>query len=276
MTTGMADDRKNIVWIASYPKSGNTWVRFLVCNLVFGLQQSASALNELAPDVHELGTDVELPPTPCFMKTHFSFSPRLPFAAHTAAAIYVVRHPADVLVSNFHYSRRSGAVAKDSIKQDFDAYVERYLASRGDPRWLGLGVGAWADNIGSWILCEQQFPVLALRYEDLLGNCAAGAQQICAFLGINRTEREIQEASAGASFARMKEIEESDIRNRSLGIFYKPYLQESIGAGLRFMRSGKPGEGGQALSPQQQQRLATTFGPVMQQLGYAHEDTLPA
>src|SRR5882757_11182682 len=45
---------RSVVWIASYPKSGNTWLRFLICNLAFGPVESAAQLNQLAPDLHEL------------------------------------------------------------------------------------------------------------------------------------------------------------------------------------------------------------------------------
>src|SRR5579884_3895517 len=99
---------RNVIWLASYPKSGNTWLRFLVCNLVFGLQDSAETLNRLAPDLHELTELPQLPEATVFMKTHFPFSQLMPLADHTAAALYIVRHPADVMLSNFHYARRRG------------------------------------------------------------------------------------------------------------------------------------------------------------------------
>ena len=66
----------------------------------------------------------------------------------------------------------------------------------------------------------------------------------------------------------MREIEEADIRSQNVGIFYKPYLQQSIGAGLRFMRAGKSGEGARVLSAEQRQLVVATFGPLMRELGY--------
>src|SRR5271166_938951 len=94
---------QSIIWIASYPKSGNTWVRFLACNLLFGRQVSAAALNALVPDLHEMQAATDPAPRG-LLKTHFAYSPDLPCARYTAAAIYVVRNPADVLASNFFYS----------------------------------------------------------------------------------------------------------------------------------------------------------------------------
>ena len=253
---------RTIVWIVSYPKSGNTWVRFLVCNLVFGPQSSADALSQLAPDIHELAAVPDPPAAPVFMKTHFPFSPALPLAGHTAGAIYIVRHPADVMLSNFHYSKRA------ETETTLDRYVHEYLAARGDPRWRQLRMGTWDEHVRSWLAIKPPFPVLPLRYEDMLSDCLHAARQICSFLGLPRTDEEVQRAVAASSFTRMKEIEEADIRSRSVGIFYKPYLQESIGSGLRFMRAGRAGEAAQVLSPEQRRLLSAAFGPLMRELGY--------
>jgi hypothetical protein len=266
----MSVTAKNIVWIVSYPKSGNTWVRLLVCNLVFGPQQSGTALNALVPDLHELGPAVGPPASPVFLKTHFPFSTALPLAPYTAGAIYVVRDPADVMLSNFYYSRRSGAVtASDSM--ELDQYVDQYLTSRGDPRWIKLHMGTWDQHVRTWLVAKHPFPVLLIRYEDLLADCAQAARRICSFLTIARSASEIDRAVTGVSFQRMREIEESDIRAHNVGIFYKPYLRQSIDAGLRFMRAGKSGEAGLLLSASQRQRVATAFGSVMQGLGYRSE-----
>jgi hypothetical protein len=258
---------RSVVWLASYPKSGNTWLRFLVCNLVFGPQDSAAALNQLAPDIHELGPNLAVPATPVLMKTHFAFGPSLPLAAHTAAAIYVVRHPADVLVSNFHYAQRSGSAAPDPA--GFDRFASEFLAKGGDPRWIRLGIGRWDENVRSWLAPGHPFPVLKLRYEDLLAEPHAGAQRICEFLGLDKTPPEVERAVAGASFERMRSIEESDIRSKKVGVFFKPYLQSTIDSGLRFMRSGKAGEGARRLSDEQRRAVTAGFGPLMAELGYS-------
>jgi len=260
--------RRGFIWIASYPKSGNTWVRFLVCNLVFGVQDSAAELNRLAPDIHELGAVPALPEQPVLMKTHFPSTAALALGAETAGAIYVVRNPGDVMLSNYHYSRRRGDETAHEAAA-FERYVGQFLAARGDPRWIALHMGTWDDHVRGWLQVRHAFPVLPLRYEDLLADPQRGAAQICSFLGLTRSDEALALAVRGASFQRMREIEEADIRARKVGIFYKPYLQPSIDAGLRFMRAGQSGEGSRALSAPLRARLAGTFGPLMQELGYA-------
>jgi hypothetical protein len=258
---------RTIVWIASYPKSGNTWLRFLACNLIFGPQDSAAALNELAPDLHELRVIPEPPRQRLLMKTHFPYSVRLPLVDSTAAALQVVRHPADVMLSNFHYSRRSGAHA-NAQQAELDAYVERFIAEGGDPRWTKLGMGTWEENVRSWSSGPPPFPVLRLRYEDLLADTLGAAQTLCNFLGLERSAAQVSAAVDGASFANMRRIEEADVRAQRVGIFYKPYLRDSIDSGLRFMRSGKSGEAARTLSPDQRLRMERVLGAQMRELGY--------
>jgi aryl sulfotransferase len=259
---------RTIVWIASYPKSGNTWVRFLVCNLVFGPIDSAVTLSRLAPDLHELRAIPGPPAQPTLMKTHFPYTGNLPLAAHTAGAIYVVRDPADVMLSNFHYARRSGASAAE-VTDALDRYVDSYLDARGDPRWLKLGMGSWEENVRSWIGNKRDFPVVCVRYEDLLTEGVKVAGILCKCLGITRSPEEIAKAVDGACFRRMREIEEADISAQRVGIFYKPYLREPIEAGLRFMRAGRSGESFHVLSEEQRRRVDAVFGSIRRELGYA-------
>jgi hypothetical protein len=260
------ENPRNIVWIASYPKSGNTWVRFMACNLLFGTQSSAAALNTMSPDIHEWGSE-RLADHSGLVKTHFYYSPMLPLTERTAAAIYVVRQPADVLLSNFHYSQRSSSGSAPAADA-FDRYLDRFLRHRGDPRWIERGMGSWEENVRSWLDARSNVPVLLVRYEDL----HAGAQQVCAQLaqlfGLRRSAEQIDEAVGNSSFEKMREVEDADIREQRVGIFYKPYLQGSLDAGQRFMRSGVVGEAQRCLTPAQRASIAEVFGPTMRQLGY--------
>jgi hypothetical protein len=256
-----------ITWIASYPKSGNTWVRFMACNLLFGRQESAESLAALIPDVHELGEHAGAPLPAALLKTHFPFSPVLPHGPNTAAALYVVRHPADVLVSNYFYSQRSQRMAESS-SADFDRYVDTFIEHRGDPRWIQLGMGSWEENVRSWLEPGTEFPVVRLRYEDLIEDPATGCRAIARLLRPGSAEHEISNAVENSSFERMREIERADVRAQRVGIFYKPYLQASFDAGMRFMRRGMVGDGRARLSGAQRERLNGVFGPLLDHLGY--------
>jgi len=265
----MAGEQRDIVWIASYPKSGNTWVRFLACNLLYGPQQSASALNALAPDIHESGRQLVTAAYRGLVKTHFAYSPELPLAQRTAAAIQIVRDPADVLASNFHYARRRGDDLGDA-RTAFDRYVEAFILHRGDPRWIRFGMGTWEENVTSWLEARHKFPVLSLKYEDMAANPRQACRSLAQLLRPTASPDEIEQAIANSTFERMREVEDADIRDKRIGIFYKPYLQESIDSGLRFMRRGAPGEGAARLNPKQRAGMAAAFRPLLSQLGYSH------
>jgi len=257
---------RNIVWIASYPKSGNTWVRFMLCNLLFGRQESAAALGTLAPDIHEI-TPEALTAHAGLVKTHFAYSAALPAADRTAAAIYVVRHPADVLVSNYYYAQRSAGAASES-RVDFDRYVDRFVECGGDPRWRQFGMGSWEENVRSWIGARGEIRVLAIRYEDLSADPRKIGGLLAKYLRSASTGQEIDAAVANSSFARMRELEDADIQAQRVGIFYKPYLQAAIDSGRRFMRSGAVGDGSRLLTLEQRSRVANRFGTLLGELGY--------
>ncbi len=256
------------MWIASYPKSGNTWLRFLTCNLVFGGIDTAAKLDWFAPDLHELRGTVNLPAQRVFMKTHFPYSAALPLGERSAAAIYVVREPGDVMLSNYHYAKRTAAVTDDG-EAAFTRYVDAFIAAGGDPRWLELQMGSWESNIRSWIDSPPPFPVLRIRYEDMLEDGCKVARALCDFLGIRRTPEAIRAAVEGASFERMRAIEEADIQAQRAGIFFKPHLQKSIAAGLRFMRRGTSGGADGMMSDDQRRRFDAVFGAPRRRLGYA-------
>lgn len=257
-----------VLWIASYPKSGNTWVRFLVCNLLHGPVDSAATLNRWVPDVHELrGAELAAPAAPVMMKTHYPYSAALPLVSHTAGAIYVVRDPADVLLSNYHYRKRSGAATADD-EPDFERYLDTFIAAQGDPRWRQLGMGSWSDNVRSWLATTHPFPVLRIRYEDLLADGLTIAALLSRSLGLPPAPERLARAVEASSFTNLRRIEEADITARRTGIFYKPYLQAPIDAGLRFMRAGRSGESRERMSPHQWQRFNAAFGAIRQELGY--------
>jgi hypothetical protein len=82
------------------------------------------------------------------------------------------------------------------------------------------------------------------------------------------TDEELRQAVLNSSFSRMREIERADIREKRVGIFYKPYLQASIDSGSRFMRRGVVGDGSARLTADQRMRLRAQFEPLLRDLGY--------
>ncbi len=261
------DPAGKIIWIASYPKSGNTWVRWMLCNLMEGRLESASRMTKIIPDIHDMKLPIPAPPHNVMVKTHFPYGPPLPLIEHTAAAVYVIRHPMDVLASNLEYAARAGRTApEDSVAAN--KYIDDFIAHRGDPRWIHLRFGELAQHVHSWLDQRPRLPILLLRYEDMLKDTLHAATQLNNFLHLEKAPEELRQAVEDSSFDRMKQVEEADIRNKRDGVFYTPRIQATLDSGRRFMQHGRSGRGSEILSAQQRQRFVEVFGPLMRELNY--------
>src|SRR5262245_186581 len=101
-----------IHWLASFPKSGNTWVRFLLYHYFYGDIADSRAIGSRIPDIHAGDFDRASTLTRTqLVKTHWGLSPQMPHVDRTAGAIYIVRRPQDVLWSMLNYYRLRDAKA---------------------------------------------------------------------------------------------------------------------------------------------------------------------
>jgi aryl sulfotransferase len=264
-----------VIWLASYPKSGNTWVRFLVANLLAGSAlETTERLQGLVPDIHDrmsasdrrswLGQPVQL------AKTHLVHRAGPPFSGATDGFIYIVRNPLDVLASamNFRALTRPGS-APGGADTSPGEYAERFLASGGDPVWIGEGFGTWAEHVRSWREASAEHHHVWVRYEDMLADPHAEAGRVASFLGLHGDDGAVRAAVEASSFERMAAIERREAAERRAGFFGSRHMARGgAGAGVWFMHRGAGGGGRLVLSPQQVARAERSFGPLMRELGY--------
>ncbi|MEZ6242662.1 MAG: sulfotransferase domain-containing protein [Phycisphaerales bacterium] len=197
-----------ITWIASYPKSGNTWVRFLLHNALHEPTDELTLVEERIPYVLRV-RDRYRPESERedLLKTHLLRRDEHPFVAHTRRAIYVIRDPRDVLMSNLNYRRLRRSEAETGVREMTDAdYARAFIDAGGDPVWAGNQLGTWADNAESWAR-GAGFPVLLVRYEDLGADAHAELARMLAFLERPTDEGVIARAVETSSFARLREGE---------------------------------------------------------------------
>ena len=184
------------VFIVSYPRSGNTWVRFLVGNLIASSPTTFANVDERVPDIYK--TDIETlsrSQRPRYLKSHETVDSRYP------TVIYVVRDPRDVLVSYYHYKMRLNRIpdghsiagfAKGFIKGSLDSF------------------GSWADHVSGWLNSrEGSSGFLLVRYEDLLEYPYRETERITDFLGISCSQARVRQAVEQASFSQMRQLEET-------------------------------------------------------------------
>lgn len=262
----------DVVWLASYPKSGNTWLRFLIANLLAGDLPDSRALQVAIPDAHRV-EDLGAGRGTRLVKTHWLFE-HLPPRHTTRGFIYIVRNPFDVIASNFRFAmlgadpaalnRPAAEVAR--LRAD---YVDRFLEHRGDPRWIGLGFGTWDQHVASWRAAADRLPSLRLRYEDLLADAFPAVERIARFLGIERDPAALRTAIERSSFATMRALEEREIRDRRPGLFWGDQRDPARAAGHRFIAKAGRDLGRDEFDPAVRERIAQTFARELRALGYA-------
>ncbi len=254
----------SITWLASYPKSGNTWLRFLLANIIAGGPPSSSAeVSRLIPDIHRPG-EADAASGDVFIKTHFMRTDSHPRIDETARAVHIVRHPRDVLLSALNYRRMEGVIEDMTDER----YARVFIASAGDPLWARLGYGSWVQHAASWSQTTA-WPVLTIRYEDLKADTPGTLARVLGFIGRDATRDEIDRAVAQSAFEKLRALEIRERSSRGPTIF--PGSKADMKSGRFFFNKGATGQSLDTIGAGLDAELAARFGPAMSRLGYASD-----
>lgn len=276
--------RSGIVWLASYPKSGNTWTRTFLHNLVHVTSgemqaQQINELNQFSTGSASLALFEEIlgfaPTTKhqdqiaaararvqqyiadaveglIFLKTHQALVKdrghvTINFAV-TAGAIYIVRNPLDVAIS---YSHHLGQSIDDTI-----AFMNLQNAETSSSKKQVYEVyGSWSQHVLSWT--RKPHPAIyVMRYEDMLNDPKKTFSALARHLLFKPSDGQLADAIDRSSFERLREQEEKD------GFRERPEGAE------RFFREGRAGQWKEVLTPAQIQRVVDAHGEQMQRFGY--------
>lgn len=185
------------VFIVSYPKSGNTWTRFLIANLVYPNERASFAnINQLVPDPEALSRRaLDSLPRPRYIKSHQYFDPRYP------KVIYVVRDPRDVALSHYHFQRKRKVLADgDPIEPFVSRFVHGSTSS----------YGSWGENVAGWLATRNgSNAFLLVRYEDMIARPNEELRRVSSYLRIEPDEARIQQAVQRSSADEMRIMERS-------------------------------------------------------------------
>ena len=227
-----------IIWLASYPKSGNTWLRFMLYAALYGPPQRSADVPAKIQDIHRpMPTDLDSQ-GPHYIKTHFAFTDQHPKLDQTLKAIHIIRNPRDVLLSALNYHRLNAITSAQLSSKD---YAKIFIANKGDPQYLQLGFGTWHEHARSW-RNTNRFPVLPLRYEELKSDPYQQLKAILEFLEIERTEDEIDQAVKASSFDQMRALEIREKTTEKIDDLSKRLFvgsQDATRKGIYFMNKGK-------------------------------------
>ena len=254
--TVLPEDR----FLVSYPRSGSTWTRFLIGNLVYTDEPVTFANLELRLPSIYLCQDRRLrrQPRPRLLTSHECFDPRY------KNIIYVVRDPRDVAVSYYHYCVKNRHIP---VGYPMDDFVSRYVAVEVHPaydRW-----GSWADHVMSWLAMRRDHSdFLFLRYESMLDNPERELAKVASLLGIDATPERLRRAVQLSSADQMRNLEKTQ---------HHLWTQtNSTRAEIPFVRAASSGGWRSTLPESSVSKIEAAWGSVMQSLGYTLSRDLPS
>jgi len=277
---------KNLIWIASYPKSGNTWMRSLLTALIYTndgifnfellpkidqfekksnfsfLKKSQSIdfdnLDKMAivsKYWHEAQENLNYSDL-IFLKTHSSNYnyKNLKYANlnKTRGCIYLVRDPRDVAIS---YSKFMGC----SIDETIDYMLGPARQIWNQEKTVGIIISRWDYHIASWLNLDT--PKIFIRYEDLLNNTKKILNELIQFIqgplkiNIESNEKKIENIIKTTSFALLKNKENKD--------GFKEASKNSP-----FFREGKSMQWKKTLNYDQIEKIESNLGEYMKKFKY--------
>jgi len=243
------------LFIASYPRSGNTWTRFLISNLVHPDEPSTFAnIESRIPEIY-FNPDRRMRnlPRPRILKSRECFEPQY------SRIIYIVRDPRDVAVSFYHHNVKAGNLPDN---YPMELFIRRFIAAEFDRKW-----GSWSDHVSSWLALREDRPeFLLLRYENMKTDPIRELQRICSFLRhnsfppIDTSFPALERAVELSSCERMRKLEMTEGK--------KWVLTKDTRHDKPFVRTGIAGGWKKTLSPDAVASIEAAWGPLMHRLGY--------
>jgi hypothetical protein len=271
-----------LVWLASHPKSGSTWLRFQLHHLLHGPPGSSADVNRGMPSIHD---EDPAPWTAALqvggvMLSHKAPGPHLARLPPGDGVILLVRHPADAVLSDARffaltqldaYVQSKGRTVDQATDADIQHLLGLYLGGllqQGSvPKQRRLGFGSWGEHAAGWLQTVAGRPHVVLRYEDLQRDGEAELRRVCVFLRRPLAPPALRAAVAGSHLSAMKAMQEREITARTPGRFYEARHAGAYKKGLRFVSQGRVGQG-LRLPPAALERLGALWAEPMARLGY--------
>lgn len=238
------------VFLACYPKSGSTWLRFQLYEALSGQPAEFGSVNDAFRAIGEhFDAPRLLPGGGRLIGTHESYRPEY------HKVLYIVRDVRDVALSQFPREQHMGVGSKT-----LDDYLLRLMT--GHKRH-----GAWHEHVLSYMDSDlaAHGKLLLVRYEDLRQRTEETLTRALEFLGASADRYAIQQAIANNSLEAMRVKED---RVHSLGIKVRRHPHKSSQEGRRFVRTGLVGGWHDKLTPQQLALIEQYAGGALARLGY--------
>jgi hypothetical protein len=234
-------------FLVSYPKSGNTWVKFMLAELLSGREADFDRDSTIIADVGaHRATPGVLPGGGRLIKSHEPYSgPRKRFYRK---AIYLVRDGRDVAVSYYYTLIRRGL-----YEGEFGPFLKLFLGGGVD------GYGPWHEHVESWLASplDEDGSLLVLRYEDLLQDAVENVSKAMDFLGVPAGRERVSETADRYSADRMREQERQSR-------FHEQQKRHDI----LFVRKAASGDWARTFTREDEELFARVTNDLPRRLGY--------
>ncbi|MGH3050287.1 MAG: sulfotransferase domain-containing protein [Gaiellaceae bacterium] len=225
------------VVVASYPRSGSTWLTIMLGELLVGEPLDEPGVNRTAPMIgRHRAAPALLPGGGRLLRTH---DRRL---ARSPRAVYVVRDPRDVAVSYYHYQHSHRGAFAGSLSD----FVRAFVAGAAD------NYGRWDGHVSSWL--DRSGDAALVHYRDLLRDPEPRLLELLDFLGAPRPPERVAAVARSNAFAEMQRKEDR-VRD--------PAARPEE----RFVRSGVAGGWRSVLGEQDARAIVDAFGETMRRHG---------
>lgn len=244
--------RDSDVFLGSYPRSGSTWLRFTLYELLSGKSATFESVNQhmRGPGTHNLGL-AALPNAGRFLSTHEPHRPEY------RRGVYLVRDVRDVVSSEFWYEKERGFGSRD-----FDEYLRKML--NGEKKY-----GSWQDHVLSWLDSEaaRSGNLRVIRYEDMRRDPEPVLAELLEFLGRPAEPSVIQRAVENNALESMRAKEDA-LHEKPGKVRFpeKPALPASEDG--RFVRQGLVGGWRRKLPLHAVQLIEQFAGTALARAGY--------
>jgi hypothetical protein len=238
-------------FIVSYPRSGNTWTRFLIANLLFPSESvNFTNIERLIPDTSsQSNRALKRTPRPRIIKSHTYFDQRY------RRVLYIVRDSRDLVLSYYNFQRKYRQIADDYPLAD---YVDDFVSGR----LLSADWGSWGENVASWVYTRQhQNGFMLLRYEDMKSDTDHELRRIAVFLGLDPEAERIVRAIEASSPERMRALERTQ---SDQWVATRKHRKD-----IPFVGAATSGRWQSDLPANLVSKIESTWGDLMQTLGYA-------
>lgn len=248
---GIYDDD---IFIVSYPRSGNTWLRFILASIIHRKSKiDFDNIKQYSPDLHDPADlhaimDNNNIERPRILKTHMNYT------REYNNVCYLFRDVRDVIISLYYYFLKMGS------RIEFNEYFEHFISGNvlKDLNYVNPSenIGSWDESIKSWR--EHNDKIIMIKYEDMLVDTYLELKKILDYLDINIPTRALQKSIKNYSHDKMQRME-NNARNVE-------YLKKN--KHIKFIRKGKVGQWKSIFTEKHIELVKKKYGDLLIKLEY--------